>query len=239
MADAGMQRSNDPRRLLAETVTPPAPREPIVSARAWAMSGWIGVLAAGMAAIMTMLQLAWDEVGLWSLANASPAEAEGALDGEWAGSTSPDYLETIAELSLQASPPDEAAAWLAAKRAVELDPSRAFAWATVAYLETRQAGGVNETAIGALTRSMEACPLCDQDLVRWRFNYVLANWNDMPEPLRRKAFEHADLLRWIGPNAEFLAEMRFKARLQGIPFDAYRAAVDTPAPSWDIAPVTP
>ena len=58
----------------------------------------------------------------------------------------------------------------------------------------------------------------------------------MPEAIRARAFEHADLLRWIGPNAEFLAEMRYKAGLNGIPFDTYRAQVKTPAPAWDIAP---
>jgi hypothetical protein len=56
----------------------------------------------------------------------------------------------------------------------------------------------------------------------------------MPEPMRRRAFEHADLLRWIGPNAEFLAEMRVKAKQNGIPFDDYRAAVETPVRTWDI-----
>lgn len=81
---------------------------------------------------------------------------------------------------------------------------------------------------------MDACPLCSQELIAWRFNFVLANWTSIPDPLRRRAFEHADLLRWIGPNAEFLAEMRVKAKQNGIPFDEYRAAVATPVRTWDI-----
>ena len=55
---------------------------------------------------------------------------------------------------------------------------------------------------------MDACPLCSDELISWRLNFVLANWGAIPEALRRKAFEHADLLRWVGPNTEFLAEMR-------------------------------
>jgi hypothetical protein len=46
----------------------------------------------------------------------------------------------------------------------------------------------------------------------------------------------AKLLGRIGPNEEFLAEMRVKARLNGIAFDAYRAAVNTPVRTWDITP---
>ena len=61
---------------------------------------------------------------------------------------------------------------------------------------------------------------------------------EIPEALRRKAFEHADLLRWVGPNTEFLAEMRIKADQNGIPFDTYRAAVNTPARTRDIGPAS-
>ena len=83
---------------------------------------------------------------------------------------------------------------------------------------------------------MDACPLCNDEIIGWRFNFVLTNWASIPEALRGKAFEQADVLRWIGPNAEFLADMRVKALQNGIPFDAYRAAVNTPARTWDIGP---
>ena len=106
---------------------------------------------------------------------------------------------------------------------------------SVTSVPRKRAGGkVNQESLAALTRSMDACPLCDQELVAWRFNFVLANWTSIPDPLRRRSFEHADLLRWIGPNAEFLAEMRVKAIQSRIPFDEYRSAVDTPVRTWDI-----
>lgn len=211
--------------------------KPVTERRLFRVVGWFALMALGVVAIVPMLGFAWQTAATWSLANSTPADAQATLVSDWSGSNSADYLETIAELSLQQPTPDEASAFVAARRATELDPSRAFAWATLAYLETRQTGGkVNAVARDALTRSMDACPLCDQDLIRWRFNYVLANWGDMPEALRARAFEQADLLRWIGANEEFLAEMRYKAGINGIPFDAYRARVKTPAPSWDIAP---
>jgi len=218
----------------------PVAEDPNTNSRAprdWRQAAWLSLMALGVAVVAPMAWFAWQRIDAWGLANATPAMQRVALTNDWSDSASPDYLETVMEISLNQSIPDEGAAYVAAKRVVELDPSRGFAWATLAYLDTRNAGGeVNEAALESLTRSMDVCPLCDQSLIRWRFNFVLAHWDYVPEGLRKRAFEQADILRWTGDNAEFLAEMRFKARLEGIPFDAYRAAVDTPARSWDIAP---
>jgi hypothetical protein len=84
---------------------------------------------------------------------------------------------------------------------------------------------------------MDACPFCDQALIRWRFNFVLANWAVMPEAVRLKAFEQADILRWAGDNAEFLVEMKVASRQAGIPFGALQSAVNTPWRSWDLEPL--
>jgi hypothetical protein len=231
----------NPRSALAAGHPPSADETEIPrSAGGWRLlrvTAWFGLMAIGVAAVVPMLGFAWQNVTTWSLVNGGPESARAALASDWTTSTAPDYLETMAELSLSQPVADEATAFVAARRATQLDPSRAFAWAILAYLETRRTNGtVNELALDALTKSMDACPLCDQDLIRWRFNYVLAHWEQMPEPIRKRAFEHADLLRWIGPNAEFLAEMRYKARLKDVPFDAYRSAVKTPARTWDISP---
>ncbi len=216
---------------------PMGDEKPPVDRRLFHVAGWFCLMALGVAAIVPMLGFAWQNVATWTLVNSAPKETRAALLADWSGSNSPDYLEAVAELSLQQTTADEASAFVAARRATQLDPSRAFAWAMLAYLETRQMrGNVNDVALDALTKSMDACPLCNSDLIRWRFNYVLTNWADIPEPIRSRAFEHADLLRWVGTNAEFLAEMRYKAGLNGIPFDAYRSKVKTPARTWDIAP---
>jgi hypothetical protein len=146
-----------------------------------------------------------------------------------------DYYEAMAELAMQIEPENVDIAWQAARRAVEADPSRYSAWASLVHLETVRTGGAGPEAQEALSRSMALCPLCDEELVRWRFNYVLAHWKEMPETIRTEAFRAADMLRWRGENAEFLAEMRAKAIAGGVPFDAYRAAVDTPRPGFDVA----
>ena len=155
----------------------------------------------------------------------------------WPDRASAAWLETLAELGLQVEPQETERALQAAIRATARDPSRAGAWALQAYLESKRAGQVNAAALEALSKSMAACPLCSDELVRWRFNFVLANWAVIPDDIRRKAFEQADVLRWIGDNGEFLAEMRIKAKQAGIPFDEYRSAVNTPVRTWDLAPV--
>lgn len=221
----------------ADASLQPAEQKPLIDNRLWRVMGWFGLMAASVVAVAFMLLFAWQYAVTWSLLNSAPQETRRALQADWASSIFPDYLEAVAELSLQSPNVDEANAFVAARRATQLDPTRASAWAILAYLESRQTGGkINDVALNALTKSMDACPLCDQDLIRWRFNFVLANWASMPEAIRARAFEQADLLRWIGPNEEFLAEMRYKAGLNGIPFDAYRARVKTPVRTWDIAP---
>jgi len=200
---------------------------------------WVGLLTLGIAAIAPISHFALEEAQIVALQNADDVAAGQALELDWSQSTSPDYVETVSELAMQMPVVDTGSAYVAASRTVELDPSRAFAWAQLAELESRRASGkINEAALKALGNSMDACPLCNDELIGWRLNFVLANWESMPETLRRKAFEHADLLRWSGPNVEFLAEMRLKANQHGIPFDAYRAAVNTPARTWDIGPAS-
>lgn len=194
---------------------------------------WAGLVTAGILALAPITQFALDAFEDKSLALADDAAVRTELGGDWLHTASADKLETLSELSLQLPTPDTASAYAAAQKATQLDPSRAFAWANLAWLESQRAGGVvRQPTIDALTNSMDACGLCDQELIRWRFNFVLANWNAMPETLRRRAFEQADLLRWMGSNAEFLADMRLKAGRTGIPFDSYAGAVSSPVRDW-------
>lgn len=230
-------------KIIVQGAIAPAPKQERAPSRASKAAGvlmWVSLLSAGVAAIAPISHFTQQQAETALLLQADDASVMQAIERDWSQSTSPDYVETLAELGMQMPVVDTGSAYVAASRATELDPSRAFAWAQLAYLETRRASGkVNEASLNALTRSMDACPLCDDSLIGWRLNFVLTNWASMPETLRRRAFEQADVLRWIGPNAEFLAEMRIKSRQNGIPFDAYRAAVNTPARTWDIGPTTP
>lgn len=148
-----------------------------------------------------------------------------------------DTLEAISEIALSADDLDLALD--SARKAASADPGRPFVWATLAYLETEKAGRASPAALEALGQSIAACPLCDEELIRWRFRYVLANWADIPEDLRKKTFETADILRWTGRNADFLAEMRVKSMAAGVPFDEYRAGVKSPVHTWELDFVEP
>jgi hypothetical protein len=222
--------------VVATRTSKARPRRPAALAAGRAVL-WLAALLLGVVTMLPITGFASRELQTWSLIQADDEAVRAELSSEWPETTSAAHLETLAELGLQIEPQAEERSLLAAKRATAKDPSRAGAWAIQAYLETKRAKQVNAAALEALARSMDACPLCNQDLIRWRFNFVLANWAAIPESLRRKAFEHADILRWTGDNGEFLAEMRVKARQAGIPFDAYRSAVKTPVRSWDLEPL--
>jgi hypothetical protein len=213
-----------------------APKSSAPASRVGGLVVWAALLFMGVAAIPPMITLVKDEAATLTLLSASDDDVVNTLATDWSAGAPPAWLELLSERSLNLPKPDLASSEAAARKAVEADPSRAHVWARLAWLETQKIGGrVNDAALTALTKSMDACPLCSQELIAWRFNFVLANWTAIPDPLRRRAFEHADLLRWIGPNAEFLAEMRVKALQNRIPFDEYRSAVDTPVRTWDIS----
>lgn len=226
----------DPEVLRTATQASPAPKASTPAARAGGLAVWAAVMVTGVLAIPPMITLLKDEAATLSLLAAGDAEVMNALVTDWSAGAPPAWLEVLSERSLNLPKPDLASSEAAARAAVEADPSRAHVWARLAWLETQKIGGrVNDAALNALTKSMDACPLCSQELIAWRFNFVLANWTSIPDPLRRRAFAHADLLRWIGPNVEFLAEMRVKAKQNGIPFDEYRRDVETPVRTWDIS----
>jgi hypothetical protein len=129
---------------------------------------------------------------------------------------------------MDVKPAQPAVALRAMQRAVAIDPSRAFAWANIAWLETIVDGRVTPEAQKALETSMTACTLCDPDLISWRFSFVLKHWAEIPEATRHLAFEQADMLRWKGDHAEFLAGMRIKAEAAD--------AVKTPVRNWELGP---
>lgn len=195
---------------------------------------WTALMIAGALTLIPISQYARQEMATWTLLEADDAGIRNAIAGDWAHSGSADYVETVSELSLHLQKADTATAYAAAQRATKLDGSRANAWATLAWLEYSKAKTVTPAVLDLLTKSMDACPMCNQDLIRWRFNFVLANWAAIPEPLRVRAFEQADVLRWTGDNHLFLADMGIKANQAGIAFDKYRMAVNTPVRTLDL-----
>ena len=197
---------------------------------------WMAVMAIGALTLAPIVRFASVEIGDQSLAQASDATVRQKLAQPLPRFAPADYFETIGELAMDVKPGQPGIALRAMQHAVEIDPSRAYAWANIAWLETDASGRVTPAAQKALETSMAACGLCDPDLIGWRFNFVLAHWAEMPEATRRQAFEQADMLRWKGDRAEFLAGMRIKAEAAGIPYADYRDAVKTPVRNWELGP---
>jgi hypothetical protein len=195
---------------------------------------WAALMVAGALTLIPICTFAEQQMKTWALLRAEEAEVRAAIAGDWANSVSADYVETVSELSLSLPQADTATAYAAAERATGLDASRAHAWARLAWLDYSKDKKVTPAVLDRLAKSMDACPMCDQDLMRWRFNFVLANWRAIPEPLRARSFEQADLLRWTGNNHLFLADMSLKANRAGIAFDKYRMAVNTPVRTLDL-----
>lgn len=198
---------------------------------------WALMLALAMAALAPIGREITRGFEAYTLVHADEGTIRDRLVAGVRGQASTDEMEILSELALDVAGAETALQ--AARKTVEADAARYHVWARIAWLETEIAGRFTAEAQAALQQSMVLCPLCSDDLVRWRFNFVLTHWRETPEMLRRLAFEQADILRWRGENAEFLAEMRIKAIRAGIPFDAYRSDVDTPVRSWDLRPQDP
>jgi hypothetical protein len=195
---------------------------------------WTALMIGAALTILPIIRFAGQELETFTLLQSADAVVKAELARGGPPGANTDYLEMLAELGSQEATRNDTAALELAARVAKADPSRASAWAQLAWQEYKKGGVISPASLDALRKSMEACPVCDQDLVRWRFNFVLANWDKAPEDLRKQAFEQADILRWMGQNAEFLGDMRLKALRAGIPFDAYRTAVNTPVRSFDL-----
>ncbi|HEV7692617.1 MAG TPA: hypothetical protein VGO52_17400 [Hyphomonadaceae bacterium] len=195
---------------------------------------WTALIVGAALTILPIIRFAGQELETFSLLQSSDSVVKAELARGGAPGANTAYFEMLAELGSQPATRNDEAALALAARATSADPSRASAWAQLAWQEYLKAKSVSPASLDALRKSMEACPVCEQDLIRWRFNFVLANWDKIPEDLRKAAFEQADILRWVGQNREFLGDMRLKAVRAGIPFDAYRTAVNTPVRSFDL-----
>jgi hypothetical protein len=195
---------------------------------------WTALMVGAALTILPIIRFAGQELETFSLLQASDSVVKAELARGGAPGANTAYVEMLAELGSQPATRNDEAALSLAVRATKADPSRASAWAQLAWQEYHKGSAVSAASLDALRKSMAACPVCDQDLIRWRFNFVLANWDKIPEDIRKAAFEQADILRWVGQNREFLADMRLKAVKAGIPFDAYRSAVNTPVRSFDL-----
>ncbi|MBU6319689.1 MAG: hypothetical protein KGS00_08555 [Alphaproteobacteria bacterium] len=194
--------------------------------RLGAIGGWAVLLVMLFIALLGNLAATGRAFATHKIVTAEGRSALDILSRPMPRGASADAYEAYSELVLAADPLATDLAALASEQVLERDSARPFVWARLAYSlsQSATAGGepLPDRAVEALGRSMELCPVCSPDLVRWRFSFVLAHWSDIPDSLRRQAFRDSELLRRSGEDAEFFADLRAMARREGIPFDAYR-----------------
>ena len=114
------------------------------------------------------------------------------------------------------------------ENALQKNPDMPFAWALLAYFDSRSENGLGERGLEALRESYSRCLVCNRELIHWRLEFVLANWPKVTEDIRMSAFESADFLRWWYLEYEYLADLRTAAQGAGIPFAAYQRKINTP-----------
>ena len=190
-----------------------------------------GVLcAAGAAAIFVVAQAYLDQRAdrKIDLADADEsAIAEACIADE--ACQSPSTLIKLAQAMAGGNESERALSRKLLDRAISQDNERPLAWAIMAFLDAKDAGSLSPAAITSLQRSFEICPLCDnQELLRWRLQFVLHHWDSAPEDIRKAVFEGADVLRWRYEDHDFLAEQDTYAITRSIPFDTYADGLTSP-----------
>ena len=123
------------------------------------------------------------------------------------------------------------------RSSLALQPHQPFAWAELAFYQTRMKGYLDETALYALQTSVEQCGYCDQELLRWRLSFAIDNWDSIPEPVRLDIFRGAEFLRWWHIDGAFLAEARQRATALGIDFKHYQRQVVSNVRPHEIGPL--
>lgn len=114
-------------------------------------------------------------------------------------------------------------------RAINEDDQQPLAWALMSFIDSKDAGELSASALSALQTSFDLCRLCDnQELLRWRMEFVLRYWDQMPEDFRVAAAESADILRWRYDDLDFLLDQDAFALRNGIPFGDYLQALASP-----------
>jgi hypothetical protein len=107
------------------------------------------------------------------------------------GAPSAELADVAAGRALAGDPPDydaaEAETWSALRRS----PARSGSWSRLAYIDLARDGELGPEGLDALARSYEVEPFAAEGLRRWRMEFVLSRWRQMPESLRAAAITEA------------------------------------------------
>ena len=146
------------------------------------------------------------------LLTASDETIEAILSAEAQPTRNAAYHEFLAERAAALEIPDIFSAKLNVRKALEINPHNPYAWAHLAYLITFTEEAVTPEAIEALKQSIYHCLYCDIELSKWRLEYMLANWQQLPDEIHAEARHHATLLKAYPGEHAYLRDKIIRAR---------------------------
>jgi|GEM_PF-1532135 len=199
-------------------------------------------LAMGVLVFLVFLALLALAVREWLVLDAESRVGSADLDAvslaqeisEEGRSVTPETLVSLAERLVELGPDHDDRAREFLLRALARDEGRPYAWTLLAFVETRRTGMFSAEARDAFARSVQVCPLCEKDLLRWRLEFVITHWDEVPASIRADVFQGADFLRWWHLDADFLQTQKERAAARGIPFADYQRAVNSPVRPHEI-----
>lgn len=149
---------------------------------------WLLAVPTLAAAALTLGNATATQMAIESLPTYTDKEIEALLSESGVSVHWPANMhEYLAERAVRLPSPDVYSARVHVVQALRKDTARPYAWAHLAYLETRRAGHTTQTAVDALRQSVDACPSCDADLAIWRAEFIVADWWRMPADLKTTA----------------------------------------------------
>lgn len=174
-----------------------------------------GVLVLAVSAL-SMCSFTGDALRTYRLSTASDETVQAILADAKQPTRSSAYHEQLAERASGLETPDTFSAQENILKALAISSNSPYAWAHLAYLRTVRAGNVTSGAVEALGQSIRRCLYCDNELIRWRLEYMLANWDELPDGFQVHARQHADILKADPLQHSYLRDIIIRARFQDI-----------------------
>ena len=176
----------------------------------WAYAGLLAVSA------MVMWNLTGRALATYQLMHMSDAGIQSILSAEEQPTRSAAFHELLAERAVALEPPDIYSAEQNVLKSLTLNRHSPYAWAHLAYLQTIRQGQPTESALLALEQSIRRCMYCDIRLVKWRLEYMLTYWDQLPARIQAEARHHARIINADPAQHDYLRGTLTRAGRLGI-----------------------
>jgi hypothetical protein len=139
---------------------------------------------------LNVIRTAKARVSLERIAVAAPLQRDVVMRDAAAELTPPgpdgELYDLAAQFALLQNPDDLGKAESLTKKALMRSPARAESWARLAYIELISEGRLTDRAITYMDRSFTIEPAGYKQFMRWRLEFMFANWAVLPDPLQQQ-----------------------------------------------------